>query len=192
MKKFNTLLVAIIAVGLVGVALVAGVALEKNQNRNEADRAFIEMMIPHHQSAIEMAQLADGRAKNPEIQALTVNVIRDQEREIAQMREWYKDWYGKEVPQTDGHGSGGHNSMQGMSDSMMAGDLEKLRNASNFDLEFVQQMIPHHEGAVKMAQNILLKAKHEEIKDLANMIIASQSKEIQEMRELEVKFMADQ
>lgn len=68
--------------------------------RIEVDKAFIEMMIPHHQSANEMAQMALSRAKNPEVKKLAQSIIKEQTREIEQMRTWYKQWYGTEVPTT--------------------------------------------------------------------------------------------
>jgi uncharacterized protein (DUF305 family) len=59
---------------------------------------FIEMMIPHHEGAIAMADLALNSAKRPEIKQLAEAIKKDQTREIQQMRTWYKQWYGKEVP----------------------------------------------------------------------------------------------
>lgn len=62
------------------------------------DQHFIEMMIPHHQDAIAMADLALTRAKRPEVKLLAEAIKKDQAREIQEMRTWYKQWYSKEVP----------------------------------------------------------------------------------------------
>jgi len=63
------------------------------------DQYFVEMMIPHHQDAVEMANLAMTRAKRPEIKKFAAAIKRDQTREIQQMRGWYKAWYDRDVPQ---------------------------------------------------------------------------------------------
>jgi uncharacterized protein (DUF305 family) len=62
------------------------------------DQHFIEMMIPHHRDAIAMADLALTRAKRPEVKRLAEAIKKDQAYEIQEMRTWYKQWYGKEVP----------------------------------------------------------------------------------------------
>ncbi|MFB2980220.1 DUF305 domain-containing protein [Microseira sp. BLCC-F43] len=146
----------------------------------QADRHFIEMMIPHHQGAIDMADLALRRAKHPEIRRLAQIIKRDQTREIQQMRTWYKAWYGTQVPATSMGGMG----MMGMHrHGDMMGDLEALRNASDFDQEFIRQMIPHHEMALRMSSMALNHATKPEIRNLANSIIKSQTDEINQMRQ---------
>ena len=57
------------------------------------DRAFIDTMIPHHQSAIEMAQVASKKSNNPEIKELAENIVSAQKREIEQMKQWRREWY---------------------------------------------------------------------------------------------------
>ena len=62
-------------------------------NREPFDKAFIEAMIPHHQSAIEMADVAYEKSKNPRIKELAENIMSAQKREIEQMKQWRKDWF---------------------------------------------------------------------------------------------------
>jgi uncharacterized protein (DUF305 family) len=62
-------------------------------NKEPFDKAFIDAMIPHHQSAIEMSQVALEKSKNPKIKELAENIISAQKREIEQMKQWRKDWY---------------------------------------------------------------------------------------------------
>ncbi len=62
-------------------------------NKEPFDKAFIDAMIPHHQSAIEMAQVALEKSDNPKIKELAENIISAQQREIEQMREWRREWY---------------------------------------------------------------------------------------------------
>ena len=188
--KNNTLAVAIVALIVAGGAIAAGSVIEKNagdethetQAAATADRAFIEEMIPHHESAIAMAELAEERAESEQVKTLASSIIRDQQREITQMKDWYQQWYGTEVPAAAGgeHG-GGHGGMTAED------DISALQATDNFDLEFVRRMIPHHESAVTMAEAVLPQAKHQETKDLAQAIIASQSAEITQMRQLEAK-----
>jgi uncharacterized protein (DUF305 family) len=172
---------------------------------------FIEMMIPHHEAAVAMADLAPNSAKRPEIKQLAESIKKDQTREIQQMRTWYKQWYGKEVPASadlgmmgsgqgmmgsnrqpgQGPGSGPGPGMQGngmmnaeMRRDMMGTnmDLEALKSAPDFDREFIRQMIPHHQMAVMMAR-MVLNSDRPEIRNLAESIIKSQTAEIAQMRQ---------
>ncbi|NJM76749.1 MAG: DUF305 domain-containing protein [Acaryochloridaceae cyanobacterium RU_4_10] len=168
----------------------------------QIDRHFIEMMIPHHQGAIEMADLALIRAKRPEIKKLAEAIKADQTREIQQMRTWYKQWYGKEVPASPmgmgmmnrGQGMGQKTSpgMMGQGQGMMKMhrdmmgmemNLDVLKNASDFDREFIRQMIPHHQMAVMMARMVQNSATRPEILTLGQSIMSSQTAEIDRMRQ---------
>ena len=62
-------------------------------NREPFDKAFIDAMIPHHQSAIDMAQVAHKESKSPEMKELAENIVSAQKREIEQMKQWRKEWY---------------------------------------------------------------------------------------------------
>ncbi len=172
-------------------------------NKQQLDQHFIEMMIPHHQGAIDMANLALNKAKRPEIRQLAEAIKKDQNREIEEMKGWYKQWYGTEVPagstsgmpmsmpSATGTNSGTHQgmsmnsctSMMGMmGTNMIATDLTALKNASDFDKTFVEEMIPHHKMAVMMA-GMVLDSNHPEIRNLAKSIIQTQSAEIEKMRQ---------
>jgi uncharacterized protein (DUF305 family) len=165
------------------------------------DRHFIEMMIPHHEGAIAMAQLAPTRSKHAEVEQLAASIIKAQTSEINQMRTWYKNWYKTDVPVMPtgkgmmGHHAGmkgmpQHSGMKGMhQDGMsmggmsMAVDLEALKQSDEFDREFIRQMIPHHQMAVQMAQMLLKHTNRPEMQDLARSIIKSQTAEIAQMQE---------
>ena len=162
------------------------------------DRHFIEMMIPHHQDAIAMADLAFSRAKRPEVKKLAQAIKKEQTREIQEMRTWYKQWFGKEVAahsMTDmGMMGDHHNQGQGTGSGMMGSgmmgegmmrmktDFDALKKAPDFDKEFVRQMIPHHQMAVMMAKMASERASHPEIRTLTQSIITSQSAEISQMQ----------
>jgi len=62
------------------------------------DLAFIEAMVPHHQTAVMMAQMATMRAEHPELQTLAQTMIDDQQREIAQMQAWRAAWSASAMP----------------------------------------------------------------------------------------------
>lgn len=166
-------------------------------NNQQADQHFIQMMIPHHQGAIDMANLAITKAKRPEIKKLAEAIKTDQNREIEQMQAWYKEWYGTEVPTASGMGMARHSEtgmnnqeaqempmhhgmgMMGM--GMMNMDLDTLKNAPDFDRAFIEQMIPHHKMAVMMSA-MILDSDRAEMRDLAKSIIQAQSSEIEQMR----------
>ncbi|MDZ8052824.1 MAG: DUF305 domain-containing protein [Aulosira sp. ZfuVER01] len=168
-------------------ACVNNTMSQQMRGRQEMDRHFIEMMIPHHQDAVEMADLALQKAKRPEIKKLAAAIKTDQTREIEQMKAWYKQWYGTDVPANSMNSMGmGHGRSQGSMHSGMMGmnmNLESLKNASDFDKEFIRQMIPHHQMAVMMSQMTFNRATHSQIRDLAQAIIKSQTAEIQQMQQ---------
>src|SRR3990167_7759441 len=157
--------------------------------RQGLDKHFIEQMIPHHEGAIEMAKLAQERSRNPEILTLAEAIIQSQSQEINQMQVWYKSWYGVEVPVDSNAGMGmGRGMMHG---GMMGGktaDIESLKNAANFDEAFLQEMIPHHQMAVMMAQMLLSGTNRPEMKQLGQDIIDAQEAEIEQMRSLLVEW----
>lgn len=157
--------------------------IPKSMGRNLIDRHFIEQMIPHHEGAIAMANLALEKAKTPEVRTLAQAIKNAQEVENIQMKNWYQNWFGQEVPE----GNIGNFRMGGMmSQSGMhmgsSNDLETLANAENFDKEFIEQMVPHHQMAIMMAQMLESGTERPEMQELAKNIIKSQSEEIEQMR----------
>ena len=142
---------------------------------NGTDRAFVKEMIPHHESAIEMAKMAEERGESTFVKQLADNIIRSQEAEIVELKREDEglENAGVEVGSLDmGH------DMMGMD-----GDTSKLESADPFDPEFLNLMIPHHEGAIGMAKVELEKGKDPELREIAQQIIDAQEREISEMRE---------
>jgi uncharacterized protein (DUF305 family) len=186
------LIVCVIVAGILLVITIGGFDAFAGERRvgrmMDSDRVFIEQMIPHHQDAIDMGNLALVRAEHPEIRQLAENVIRDQSREISQMRSWYKAWYGTDVPEYEDAMMGGGMNRRGSGTGMMGDgidesmtDLVQLGNATQFDKEFIEQMVPHHQMAIMMAQ-MTLNSDHKEIRDLGSSIIRSQSAEVEQMQ----------
>lgn len=139
------------------------------------DKHFIEQMIPHHESAIEMAKLALEKSKHQEVKTLANNIITSQTAEINTMRQWYKEWYGRDVPAVSSNAMWGGRMMNSQAS---AADLSA---ASDFDEAFLSQMIVHHQMAVMMANMLDISTNRTEMKKLASDIIAAQSKEIDDM-----------
>ena len=138
---------------------------------------FIDTMIVHHGGAIDAAQLVATRAQHKELIELAKTIIADQQREIAEMKQWRSQWFG-DSPQAI------NLDLPGMREGMKDMDLTNLDalKENDFDLEFIRQMVPHHEGAVAMAKDILTHDAHPETKDLADSIIRSQTNEIEKMK----------
>lgn len=164
-----------------GFRMMDGKQFTGNINSPSIDRHFIEQMIPHHDGAVSMANLALQKATHPEVKTLAEAILKAQTEENKQMRSWYQSWFGKNVPEGGVAIMGGMMSQGGMH---MGGkqDLNTLENANDFDKEFIEQMIPHHQMAIMMAQMLKAGTTRPEMKQLAENIITSQSKEIQAMQ----------
>lgn len=149
---------------------------------NNIDRHFIEQMIPHHESAIEMSELAMERSNRAEIKTLANSIIKSQAEEIDKMKQWYGSWYGVDVPEDPEVGMGmGRGMMHG---GMMGDDVdtEALKNVTDFDKAFLEEMIPHHQMAIMMANMLLQGTNRSEMKQLGQDIIDAQAKEINQMQ----------
>lgn len=136
-----------------------------------SERGFIEHMIPHHQEAIDTAgEVLERGGTTPEVRELMSNIITAQTAEIAEMKNWYETWYG--VTYEDG----------GEYEPMMR-ELENLSGAE-LDRVFLEDMIMHHMGAIMMARSVQPYVEHKEIAKLTQNIVATQSAEISQMRQL--------
>ncbi|GAA2417128.1 DUF305 domain-containing protein [Nonomuraea africana] len=144
---------------------------------NEADVTFAQNMIPHHQQAVEMADLAETRAADAEVKKLAAKIKAAQDPEIQTLEGWLEAW-DKPMP------SGGmHHGMPGM---MSAEDMKKLEAAQGaaFDRQFLRMMIAHHEGAIEMAKTEQAKGANDGVKVFAKTIESSQQAEVEQMRKL--------
>lgn len=182
----STTTLGIIGAILVG-AVIALVAVtgggDDEAQASETDGAFVTAMVPHHETAIEMAEVAQDRAQHQEIRELADDIVAAQTAEIESLDDIHRRLYGEPVGQMS-HGS------LGLSDEMMgmSMDMEALESARAFDREFIDMMIPHHQGAIRMAQIQLAEGDDAETKSLAEAIIAAQSAEIRRMNEWRVEW----
>jgi uncharacterized protein (DUF305 family) len=165
--------------GMTGTTTSA--AATTSGEHNDADITFAQGMIPHHQGALEMSKLVQGRTSNAKVLDLASRIEKAQDPEIKTMTDWLKAW-GAEVPGTGMPGMDHGASMPGMGAEEM--DMLKQAKDADFDKMFLEMMIEHHQGAVDMANTQLREGSNADAKKLAQQIIDAQQKEITEMRGL--------
>jgi uncharacterized protein (DUF305 family) len=145
------------------------------ENGEYSDERFIDAMVPHHQGAISMAEVALENAEHPELLQLARNVISTQQAEIEELRAIKEQEFGtSEVPMQM---SPEEMEMMGMEDPA------ERANQQPFDLAFISAMIPHHESAIEMAQVALAESANPRIRELAASIVEDQEAEIAQMQE---------
>lgn len=169
---------AMLALALGALALTA-CGDDDSGDAQSTDGAFITAMIPHHESAIEMAEVARKRADHPEIKQLADEIIAAQDSEIADMNAMHEAMFSEPAMDADHGDLGLGEQMMGM-DAMSIDSLEMSRP---FDKAFIDEMIPHHQGAIRMAQVALAEGEDPEVRDLAQSIIEAQSEEIGRMNQ---------
>jgi uncharacterized protein (DUF305 family) len=146
------------------------------ENGKYSDRAFIDAMVPHHQGAIDMAEVALENAEHQEIIELSRNIISSQQAEIEELKAIKQEEFGtSQVPM--------EMSQQQMRGMGMMMDPQELANKEPFDKAFIDAMIPHHQSAIEMSQVALDKSDNPEIKELAENIISAQQEEIEQMKQ---------
>jgi uncharacterized protein (DUF305 family) len=180
-KRTLASLIAAVSIALLG-ACGGNDAAETNDGVDADDVMFVQGMIPHHQQAVDMSQLAlDGRA-GAAVAELAGRITAAQDEEIATMRGILSRW-GVREDEHAMHRSGDHSSMKGMlSDDQL--DALAALSGVEFDQMWLEFMIMHHEGAVVMAEAVLADGVDEEVRALATAIITAQQTEISEMRAL--------
>ena len=149
---------------------------------NDADVMFAQMMIPHHEQAIEMSDIAldPTIGAGETVRNLATQIKGAQDPEIQQMKDFLTSW-NKSVSMDS---SMDHSDMMGgMLTQEELTQLGTLRGAE-FDKRWIEGMIAHHEGAIDMANDVLTSGTNSDVKQLANKIIAAQNAEIEEMRKI--------
>jgi uncharacterized protein (DUF305 family) len=145
-----------------------------------ADAMFAQMMIPHHQQAVEMSTLAETRASSPKIKALAAEIKEAQQPEIDQMTAWLEEWGIPVMPMDEAMSEHGGHGMSGM---LTDDQMQQLADANGpeFDRLFAEFMILHHEGAIDMAEDVV-DSKDPRVAALAAAIIKTQADEIAHMQ----------
>ncbi len=183
--KVGSRTIAAVTVGVIVMVLAAcggddGDSGTEGTSKGAAfDRAFIDAMVPHHESAIEMAQAAkEAGLDQPDLVKVADDILANQQDEIDQMKAWRGDWFGSTAISPDGAAALGLSE----SDMGMQHDADALRDSTDVNTDFAQMMVTHHQGAIEMAKLATDDAEHDELKELAKGIISAQEREIEVMR----------
>lgn len=161
-----------------------------------SDIAFAQSMIPHHQQAVAMADLAldPARGASEQVRSMAVQIRAAQDPEIEQMTGWLQQWGAPtampgaaSADQMEGMDHSGHD-MGGLAVSGMMSqeqmDLLDGTSGAAFDQMWLQMMVEHHQGAVAMAQQAVTATQDPRVAALADSVIAGQTAEIATMRGL--------
>ena len=153
-----------------------GSSSSSNANYTGADIMFLQMMIPHHQQAIDISNLALKSSQDPELIELAKIIARDQAAEIKQMKAWLTDAGASEDM--------GH-SMDGMGGMLNDDELAALSAATGkeFDVLWLKGMTEHHDGAIHMTQ-MIEDAQNADIKVFGTKVIKDQSEQIDQMKKM--------
>jgi uncharacterized protein (DUF305 family) len=162
----SSLLVSLLA-ALLALQLAVS-AEEPAPRRNQArfEVKFMQNMIDHHHMAVMMAELCESRAIHEELLTLCEQIAHSQSAEIEEMQGWLHDWYGVAYEPR----------MTRQMERQLA-SLARLRGA-RFEIAFMEMMIEHHEVAIKEGRACLRKAHHEDLIEMCENIISTQSMEI--------------
>lgn len=156
--------------------------VESATDFNDADVMFAQMMIPHHEQAIEMSDIAldPTVGASDVVKSLAARIKAAQDPEITTMKAFLTSWKKGLTPDSSMDHSG---SMSGMLSAEDITKLSTLRGAE-FDRAWMTGMIAHHEGAIEMAKEVLEDGKDTAVNTLATAVVAAQDTEILEMKEL--------
>ncbi|MBI4943038.1 MAG: DUF305 domain-containing protein [Actinobacteria bacterium] len=161
-------------------AAPSSAATSASDTARQSDITFAQSMIPHHQQAVEMADLALKNASSNQVKQLATQIKGAQDPEIQTMKGWLTSWGAGEDMGMD------HSGMAGMSGMMSDDDMTKLAAArgTDFDALWLQMMIAHHLGALTMANDVLATTQDPAVKTLAQAVVTGQTKEIDTMKGL--------
>lgn len=142
-------------------------------NGEYSDAAFVDAMVPHHEGAVEMAEVALENAEHEEIRTLSQDIVDAQRAEIELFGKIREELGGEAMMEMS------EEEMEGMMGNMDAGELAQQRP---FDKAFIDAMIPHHESAIAMANVALQESEDPEILRIAGEIVDAQEAEIEQMK----------
>lgn len=157
------------------------------------DQMYIDAMIPHHQSVIDLATAAKDQLTIPELQEIAQAILDTQPGEIDKLTALRREWYGDDdiTPMSMDlmHGSMGEDPATCSDPSMVntmssEWQVETFKKADDKDLAFIDQVLPHHQMAVSMSKAALELAEHKELKEIAQDVIDAQSKEIETLQKI--------
>src|SRR5437660_4804485 len=141
----------------------------------EFEQSFLQQMIQHHRSGIEMAKLASDHTARAELRQFSKKMISKQQAEIDKMTGWLKSWYNASPKEVANEAA----------DKEMKMHMSMLseKKDSDFDKAFLEMMPKHHHAAVEMAVQAEKKATHPELRELATTIAKDQQAEIKQLKD---------
>ncbi|WP_018684394.1 DUF305 domain-containing protein [Actinokineospora enzanensis] len=148
---------------------------------NSADFMYAEMMIQHHQQAVDMTALAATHAQDAAVKGLADRIAHTQQPEIDAMNAWLAGKGRPKIDPSHGQHAGHQMPMPGMATPEQMVELQGAYGPG-FDRQFLQLMTRHHEGAIQMAKDIQQHGVDVRVQEMADDIVAEQSDEIQRMR----------
>lgn len=161
-------------------------AMNAAPNTGNVNLDFVLEMIPHHEGSINMAKAIVKYGSNPEVKKIAENIITSQESQIPIMQQ-LKAKFEKEKPSSKADSEKYLEEYNKVKDKMFK-EMQGVEITNNVDANFLQEMIYHHEGAIGMAKDILKYTKDPELRKLAENIVTTQSKGVEEMTALLKKF----
>ena len=195
LRRTPTALVAVLTMLLAFGVAACGSDDEKSSSgdsggagkTDKVEKAFLTGMVHHHESAISMSAVAEEKGKDPFITKLAGEISATQELEMDQMDAIYKRLFKATLKPDPGAHDGLGLSAEEAGMTHSEDTNENLRAAKPFDRAFVDEMVPHHEGAIKMADVVLKSTKDDELRKLAEGIISTQEREVKEMNAYRTK-----
>ena len=195
LDKKTGILLSIIAALLISVVLIASGGLRDSDSDNDdmgmmgghghnsnsqmvgSDAMFLQMMIPHHEQAVVMSDLALSISKDAEVLKLAKQIKDAQAPEIIKMQGWLSDAGLSEDP--------GHSMGDGMGGMLSDSELSALKRSTGkaFDKLFLAGMIAHHEGAIHMVM-MIENSQDSDVNRLGQDIVKSQTAEIELMKKI--------
>ncbi len=146
------------------------------ENGRYSDERFIDAMVPHHEGAVDMAEVALKNAEHEQIKQLAEDIVSAQEAEIRELKSIKQEEFGTSKVPMDKSAE----QMEGMG---MMTNPQSLADEDPFDKAFIDNMIPHHQSAIEMAEVAATETDNPEIKDLATNIVEAQKREISQMEQ---------
>ncbi|MCM3486580.1 MULTISPECIES: DUF305 domain-containing protein [Kocuria] len=154
---------------------------------NDADVMFAQMMLPHHEQAVEMSEMLLAKDDVPaEVAEFAQRVIDAQGPEIERMNDMLTAWEAEPLADAEDMDGMDHGSGAGMSGMMSEEDMSALEDAQGTGAAqlYLEQMTVHHEGAVEMAQEQIEQGQNPQAVELARQVVADQEAEIAEMEQM--------
>ncbi len=171
--KIYTSLAALVVAGV-----VAGCG---GGQTTDPQQAFLQSMVPHHRSAVEMAKVAETEGQSAFVKNLASEITRTQTEEVAQMEQIHQRLFNAPLkPDMGAHAALGLSAQEAGMGHMDGAKM--IKGKQPFDRAFVDEMIPHHQGATRMAEAVLTKTDDRQLRSFAEGIIAAQKREISEMK----------